>query len=191
MDHPPRYGRPPRGEAGRGLAAIVIMIVGVLIGAAVTVVTVLSPASEPDPSPAPRNSQWSETEVRQAAQLALDTYAGETYGDFWDLWSTRAQGLIRREDYVRLFQLCPPTTRDTRFTITAVTITGEGATVQATRSGAPEDFDFLFEDGSWRYTPPPEQQREYQTRTVDQIAQERRTAGTCGSTAPTSPTSSG
>ena len=105
----------------------------------------------------------SETSVRQAAQLMLDAYTSGSYGDFWDMWSTGAQGLIAREEYVRLFQLCPPRAPGTSFTITEVAITGDNANVQAARFGEHAAFDFLFESGSWRSVPSPDLRREYQT----------------------------
>ena len=103
MGYPPQYGPPSRGEVGRGLAVIMIMVAGLLIGTALTVFTVLNPPSAPASSPSPQDSGHSETSVRQAIQPILDTYSSGSYGDFWDRWSTEAQGLIAREEYARLF----------------------------------------------------------------------------------------
>jgi hypothetical protein len=177
VGYPPQYGPPSRGEVGRGLAVIMIMVVGLLIGTALTVFTVLNPPSAPASSPSPQDSEHSEASVRRDIQPILDTYSSGSYGDFWDMWSTDAQGLIAREDYARLFQLCPPLTPATPLTITTVAITGDTAQV---RTAPPTDFGFLFESGSWRYVPPSELQQEYQAKTVDQMVQERQTAGTCG-----------
>ncbi|MFD8556689.1 hypothetical protein ACWDOR_20205 [Streptosporangium canum] len=188
MGYPP-YGRPPKGETGRGLAVIVIMAVGLLIGAALSVVTVLDPAASSKSPSAARDSERSETAVRQAAQVGLDAYSGGSYGDFWDLWSAQAQTAIAREEYVRLFQLCPQPVPDVRFAVTTVTITGDDARVQATRSGDPADFAFRYEGGSWRYVPPPEELQEYRAQGVDQLARLRQAAGTCGAVASTPPTS--
>lgn len=178
MGHPP-YGRTPRGDTNRGLAAVMTLVAGVLLGAVVAVTTALGPPPASKDTSTPQDSGHSETAVRQAAQLALDTYSSGAHGDFWDLWSRRAQALIRREDYTGLLLLCPPAVRDTPFTVTTVTITGDDAVVWATRAGETDEFDFRHEDGSWRYTPSPEQQREYQGRTAGQIVQERRASGAC------------
>lgn len=180
MAHPPPYGRPQRGDAGRGVAAILVMVVGVLIAAAVTLVMVLNPTPTPQATFPTQDPERSESSVRQAAQLALDTYSSGSYGDFWDLWSSQGQALIKQEDYVRLFQLCPPLVQDGQFTISSVVIEGDNATVQATGPGDQTEFGFVLEGGQWRYTPPVQQETEYRTKTVDQLAQERRAAGTCG-----------
>lgn len=190
MGYPPQYGPPSRGETSRGLAAILIMVVGLLIGGAITVFTVLNPPSSPASSPSTQGPDHSETSVRQAAQLMLDTYASGSYGDFWDMWSTEAQGLITREEYVRLFQLCPQRTPGTSFTITKVTITGDNAGVQATRLSETTAFDFLYESGSWRSVPSPDLRQEYQSKTVEQMVQERQAAGACGAAAATPPATS-
>ncbi|WP_371781802.1 hypothetical protein [Streptosporangium subroseum] len=166
------------------------MVVGLLIGGAITVFTVLNPPSSPASSPSTQGPDHSETSVRQAAQLMLDTYASGSYGDFWDMWSTEAQGLITREEYVRLFQLCPQRTPGTSFTITKVTITGDNAGVQATRLSETTAFDFLYESGSWRSVPSPDLRQEYQSKTVEQMVQERQAAGACGAAAATPPATS-
>lgn len=188
MGYPPQRGRPPRGETGRGLAVIMIMIVGVLIGAAVAVSAVLNPVVTAESPPAAQSAERSETTLRQIAQLGLDSYSGGSYGDFWDLWSTQAQAALAREEYVRLFQLCPQPVPDVRFTITTVTVSGDTAKVQTVRLNETADFGFLFEGDSWRYSPPQEELREYQ-KGVDQLARQRQAAGTCGSAA-TAPTPS-
>ncbi|MDP9864278.1 MULTISPECIES: hypothetical protein [Streptosporangium] len=185
MGYPPEYGQPPRGETGRGLAVIVMMIVGVLIATVVSMMAVLDPAPAPKSPSVTRGPEHSESAVRQAAQVGLDAYSSGSYDDFWDLWSTQAQAAITREEYVRLFQLCPQPVSDVRFTLTTVTVTGDNATVQATRLSETTDFDFLFESGSWRYVPTPEDLQEYQTKGTDQLAQERRAAGVCGAAVPT------
>ncbi|MEU1736824.1 hypothetical protein [Streptosporangium sp. NPDC020145] len=181
MAHPPpQYGRPQRGETGRGVAAILTMVIGVLIAATIALVMVLNPVSTPKDTFPTQGAERSESSARQAAQLALDTYSSGSYGDFWDLWSTQSQTVIKREDYVRLFQLCPPLVQDGRFTISSVAVEGDHATVQATGPGDQSEFGFVFEGGEWRYTPPAQQETDYRTKTVDQLAQERRTAGGCG-----------
>lgn len=185
MGYPPQRGRPPRGETGRGLAVIVVMIVGVLIGAAVAVSAVLNPVVTAESPPAAQSTERSETTLRQIAQLGLDSYSSGSYGDFWDLWSTQAQAALAREEYVRLFQLCPQPVPDVRFTITTVTVSGDTAKVQAVRLNETADFGFLFQGDAWRYSPPQEELQEYQ-KGVDQLARQRQAAGTCGSAAATS-----
>ncbi|WP_326829033.1 hypothetical protein OIE13_29975 [Streptosporangium sp. NBC_01810] len=183
MGYPPQYGQPPRGETGRGLTVIVIMALGVAIGAVITVFMVLNPPSSPPGSAPTPDAEHSEVSVRQAAQPALDAYSSGSYGDFWDLWTTGAQGLITREEYVRLFDLCPQLAADSPFTIATVAITGDSAMVQADRLGDTTEFGFVFESGSWRYEPPPEEQSEYR-KPVDQIAEQRQAAGFCGTVTP-------
>ncbi|MEU8380718.1 hypothetical protein [Streptosporangium sp. NPDC048865] len=180
MGHPPQYGQPPRGETGRGLAVMVVMAVGVAIGAVITVFMVFNPPSSPPSTPSPKpGGEHSEASVRQAVQPALDAYGSGLYGDFWDLWTTEAQGLIAREEYMRLFEICPPILPNSPLTIADVTITGDSARVQATRLDDTTDFDFAFEGDTWRYEPSPEERLAYQSP-VDQIAEQRRAMQFCG-----------
>ncbi|MGW5486115.1 hypothetical protein ACWEU6_05040 [Streptosporangium sandarakinum] len=212
MGYPPRYGR-PSDETARGLAVIALLAVGLVIGAVVTMVTVLDPPAPMRSASATGGAAHSEEEVRRSVQPVLDAYSSGSYGDFWDLWSTDAKGLIGREDYIRLFRLCPQPTDDATstgatstgappadpfadpastglpsggaaFTIDSVTVHGDDATVQAIRSGTATGFGFRFEEGSWRYAPSPEEREEYRTKTADQIALERRGAGLCGAAVP-------
>ncbi|MFF5111457.1 hypothetical protein [Streptosporangium sp. NPDC000509] len=183
MGYPPQYGQPPRGETGRGLAAIVIMAVGVAIGALITVLTVLNPPSSPPSTSPTGGGEHSEVSVRQAVQPALDAYSSGLYGDFWDLWTVEAQGLIAREEYVRLFEICPPPVTNSPLTISTVTITGDSARVEAARLGETTEFGFVFESSAWRYEPSPEERLTYQAP-VDQIAAQRRALGLCGATTP-------
>jgi hypothetical protein len=182
---PPQYGQPPRGETGRGLTVLVVMALGMVIGAVITVFMVLNPPSSPPVAAPTPDAEHSEASVRQAAQPALDAYSSGSYGDFWDLWTTGAQGLITREEYVRLFGLCPPLVANSPFTVAEVAITGDTALVQAGRLGDTTEFGFVFESDSWRYEPSPEERSEYQ-KPVDQIAEQRRAAGFCGTVTPTS-----
>ncbi|MFJ2028195.1 hypothetical protein [Streptosporangium sp. NPDC087985] len=182
MGYPPQYGRPPRGETGRGLAVIVIMVIGVLIGAAIAVAATLGPVVTTESPTATRGPEHSEAALRQTAQAGLDSYSSGSYGDFWSLWSAQAQTAIAREEYIRLFQLCPEPVLNIRFTITTITVSGDTAKVQAERPNDMADFDFLFESDAWRYVPPPEELQEYRTKGVDQLAEQRRTSGTCGVT---------
>ncbi|GAA3000281.1 hypothetical protein [Streptosporangium longisporum] len=191
MGFSPQYGKPSRGETGRGLAVILVLALGVAIGAVVTMFMVLNPPSSPPAKAPSQGADHSETSVRQAVQPALDAYGSGSYGDFWDLWTAGAQQLISREEYVRLFTLCPPIVADSPFTIASVAVTGDTALVQATRAGGTTEFGFVFEGGSWRYEPPRQEREEYR-KPVDQLAAERRTAGFCGTALPdpgTAPTS--
>ncbi|MBG0814218.1 hypothetical protein [Planomonospora sp. ID82291] len=186
-----QYGPPSRGETGRGLTVIVLMVAGLIIGTVIAVLTVLDPTAAQDSPPASAGASdapgdaRSEEAVRQAAQDAFDAYAGGRSGDFWDLWSTRARSSITREEYVRLFRLCPQLVADAAFTVTDVHVMGDTALVTASRTGdpTPYDYDFVREDGAWRHVPPPEEQEEYRAKGVDRIAAERRTAGACGTPA--------
>lgn len=179
----PQYGQPSRGETRRGLAVIVVLAIGVAIGAVITVFTLLNPPSSP-PSAAPaRGPEHSEASVREAVQPALDAYGSGSYGDFWDLWTVGAQGLIVREEYVRLFEICPPLVANSPLSIANVTITGDSVIVEASRLGDTTDFGFVFESGTWRYEPPSEERSEYQ-KPVEQIAEQRRAAGFCGTVTP-------
>lgn len=184
MGYPPQYGQPPRGETGRGLVVIVIMAIGLAIGTVIAVFMVFNPPSSPPSTASTPGGEHSETSVRQAVQPALDAYSSGSYGDFWDLWTTEAQGLIAREEYVRLFEICPPILTNSPLTIATVTITGDNAQVEATRANDATDFDFTFESGTWLYEPSPEERLTYQAP-VDQIAEQRRTMGFCGAVTPT------
>ncbi|MGC5009807.1 hypothetical protein ACLQ2R_03480 [Streptosporangium sp. DT93] len=181
MGYSPQYGKPSRGETRRGLAVILVLAVGVAIGAVVTMVMVLNPPASAPASA--RDAEHSETSVRQAVQPALDAYGSGSYGDFWDLWTTGAQELISREEYVRLFTLCPPIVADSPFTIASVAISGDTAVVRADRAGATTEFGFVFQKEAWSYEPSLEERAEY-GKPVDQLATERRAAGFCGTAAP-------
>ncbi|GAA3122321.1 hypothetical protein GCM10010466_11530 [Planomonospora alba] len=191
MGYPPQYGPPPRGETGRGLAVIALMVAGLLIGTVVAVSMVLDPPAQSSPPSATATADApdpaeSEEAVRQAAQAAFDAYANGRSGEFWDRWSSGARAVIDREEYVRLFRLCPQLVPGALFDIGDIVITGDTALVTAGRTTdpTPYDYDFVREDGSWRYVPPPEEQEEYRSKGVDQIAAERQAAGTCGAAAP-------
>ncbi|GAA4182528.1 hypothetical protein GCM10022252_08540 [Streptosporangium oxazolinicum] len=184
MGYPPQYGQPSRGETGRGLVVMVVMAVGLAIGTVITVFMVFNPPSSPPSTSSTPGGEHSETSVRQAVQPALDAYSSGSYGDFWDLWTTEAQGLIAREEYVRLFEICPPILPNSPLTIAGVTITGDNARVEATRLDDATDFDFAFESGTWRYEPSAEERLTYQAP-VDRIAEQRRAMGFCGAVTPT------
>ncbi|MEW9531920.1 hypothetical protein [Microbispora sp. NPDC049125] len=203
MSHPPLYDeRPAQRRRGRSsersvaVIAVVVAIVAVLVAVVLGVLLVMkpsgtattpaaaaasAPAARPTSAPSRRPVQpKTRGGARAAAQKAFDLYTTGQYGPFWDRWTSGAQRLVSRRDYVRRFKLCPNVAEGLRFTISAVSVTGNHAKVTAARSIATFVFDFLYERGAWRYLPPADQQQEYQTKSVDQIVREERAAGTCG-----------
>jgi len=117
--------------------------------------------------------------ARQAANAALDSYAAGNYGIFWDSWTKESQKIISRADYERLFQLCKPPAEGLRFTINRVDVEGDTARVEVTRLIATFTYTLRYENGQWRFVLPDGTRAEYQGRTVEQIAQERRASGRC------------
>ncbi|GAA3039726.1 hypothetical protein GCM10017559_80090 [Streptosporangium longisporum] len=124
--------------------------------------------------------EHNEAGARAAAQQVFDLYAAGSYGEFWDHWAAQSQTLMSRDDYVTMFEQCPQIAQNVRFTITSVTVNGDTAKVQANRLIAAFTYDFLYQGQAWRYVLPADQQKEYQSKTVDQIVQERRAAKLCG-----------
>ncbi|WP_067130205.1 hypothetical protein [Microtetraspora malaysiensis] len=120
-----------------------------------------------------------EAGVRQAAQTTLDFYSSGAYGQFWDSWTADAQKLIARDDYLRMFELCKPIAEDLRFEIKGVTLDGDGADVQVTHFLAAFTYRFRYEGGRWRYIPEQQAQADYTSKTVDQMAAERRASRGC------------
>ncbi|MFD9943190.1 hypothetical protein ACFWYW_14645 [Nonomuraea sp. NPDC059023] len=144
---------------------------------------------QPQGEPAPSTTEnlrpgAEEVKVRLVAQRLFDAYAGADYGGFWDGWSAQGQRLISRADYVRFFQLCPQIAAGVRFTIGGVTVAGQTAKVQVNRLIATLTYDFVLEGGQWRYVPTAEQQREYGSGSVDQIAADKRSRALCGGATP-------
>ena len=109
MGYPPQYGRPPRGETGRGLAVVRRSWPSGWPSVP------SSPCSSCSTRPPHRRARPRHAipstrrprSVRPPNRRSTRTCSG-SYGDFWDLWTTGAQGLITREEYARLFDLCPP-----------------------------------------------------------------------------------
>lgn len=120
-----------------------------------------------------------EAAVRQAAQDLFDSYAAGNYGAFWDGWTRDAQALISRDDYVRLFDLCKPIAQGIRFDIKRVTVEGDTARVEVTRLIGAFTYDMRFEDGRWKYIPDAQAQADYKTKSIDQIAADKRAARAC------------
>ncbi|GAA0385810.1 hypothetical protein GCM10009530_40960 [Microbispora corallina] len=202
MSYPPLYDeRPAQRRRGRGsertiaLVALVIAAIAVLIAAVLAVLLVRktgSPATAPvatasplvvktNAAPTRRPAQpKTRAGARLAAQKVFDLYTSGQYGPFWDRWTSEAQRLVSRRDYVRRFRLCPSIAQGIRIQISAVSVTGDHARVTAARSIATFVYDFQYERGVWRFVPDADQQKEYQTKSVDQIVREERVAGMCG-----------
>ncbi|WP_433419834.1 hypothetical protein ACQP1V_06445 [Microtetraspora malaysiensis] len=120
-----------------------------------------------------------EAGVRQAAQTTLDFYSSGAYGQFWDSWTADAQKLIARDDYLRMFELCKPIAENMRFEIKGVTLDGDDADVQVTQLLAAFTYQFRYEGGRWRYIPEQQAQADYTSKTVDEMAAERRASRGC------------
>lgn|GEM_PF-3916559 len=120
-----------------------------------------------------------EAAARQAAKTALDSYAAGNYAAFWKSWDKESQQVVSLRDYVRLFQMCKPIAEGLRFDINRVDVTGTTATVEVTRLNIAFTYTLTYEDGQWRFVLPDENKAQYKGRTVEQIAQERKTSGRC------------
>ncbi|GAA4514745.1 hypothetical protein GCM10023191_083700 [Actinoallomurus oryzae] len=55
------------------------------------------------------------------------------------------------------------------------------ARVRVTRLIAVITYQFVYENGHWRFQPPADNMRDYRTKTVQQMASEHRAAGACAS----------
>ncbi|MER7131310.1 DUF4352 domain-containing protein [Streptosporangium saharense] len=187
MSYQDPYGRRPL------LSPIAIVLgTALLAGAAVlAIVLVLRPSTGPSGTAAANGTEevaqqglgtqeQTEDGARAAAQQAFDLYSGGSYGEFWDRWSTASQALITRDDYLRLHRQCEQPAEGVRFTINSATVTGTTAKVQANRLILALTIDFVYENETWRYVLPADQQQEYRTKAVDQIVQERQAARLCG-----------
>ncbi|WP_436759318.1 DUF4352 domain-containing protein [Streptosporangium sp. V21-05] len=167
------------------IALATVALLGIAVAATLIVLSPTSPnTGAPDSvevaaADLPAQEQ-NEAGARAAAQQIFDLYAAGSYGKFWDHWAPQSQALVSRDDYVDMFEQCPQIARNLRFTITSVTVNGDAAQVQANRLIAAFTFDFLYEGQAWRYVLPADQQKEYQSKTVEQIVQERRTSRLCG-----------
>ncbi|MGI5485762.1 hypothetical protein [Microtetraspora malaysiensis] len=120
-----------------------------------------------------------EAGVRQAAQTTLDFYSSGAYGQFWDSWTADAQKLIARDDYLRMFELCKPIAENLRFEIKGVTLNSDVADVQVAQLLAEFTYQFRYEGGRWRYIPEQQAQTDYTSKTVDQMAADRRASRGC------------
>jgi len=188
MSHPPH--RPY--QTGITLAVTVIGVLVLVTAAGAALYLVLSSPGrsggqtegvvagqthdQADDEPA---QEKTEAGARAAAQTAFDTYTSGGYAGFWDLWSAEAQDTISRDDYVRLFQLCKPIAEGLRFDIRTVTLQDDIATVQANRLIGSFTFRFAYQDGRWRYVLDDETRAKYQSKSVEEMATDNRTAGAC------------
>ncbi|MGJ6963590.1 hypothetical protein ACSDR0_16930 [Streptosporangium sp. G11] len=155
----------------------IAVLLGITVVVTVMVIDPATPAGSSDGTQVavvdlPEQEQ-TEAGARTAAQEAFDLYSSGSYGEFWDRWSAESQQIVSRNDYTRLFKLCPQIAQNLRFTITSVTVSGATAKVQATRLIGAFTFDFAYEGNAWRYVMPADQQQEYRSKSVDQMAQER------------------
>lgn len=123
-----------------------------------------------------------EAAVRAAATEEFDSYSAGDYGEAWDLWTAAGKKAISRKNYMHLFELCPDVASGARFDIQRVTMDSDHeAHVRVSRLGiAVMSYQFAYEDGHWRYVPTPESMNNYRTKTVQQMAADRRAQGGCG-----------
>ncbi|MFG1873404.1 hypothetical protein ACGFIV_01025 [Sphaerisporangium sp. NPDC049003] len=198
-DHQPRR-RDTRVSRDRNIAVIatVVAVVAVLVATVLAVLLVrqsgqasaAAPAStatvpaksktaaakeEPAVDAEPRTKAG----VQAAAAVAFDAYAAEEYGEFWDTWSAKGQKIVSRRDYVRRYKECPALAGGIRFEVKKVAVSGDRAKVRVSRLNAIFTYDFIYENGAWKYVPPAEMQQQYRTRTVDEIVASERASGTC------------
>lgn len=123
-----------------------------------------------------------EAAVRAAANEEFDSYASGDYGGAWDMFYAPAKKLISRDNYLRLFELCPSAGQGLRFTIEKITMDGaDEARVRTNRAVYLATYQFRYEDGHWRFVPTADNMRDYRTKTVQQMVSERRAQGACGS----------
>ena len=135
--------------------------------------TTTTPASSAEPR--------TEAAVRTAATEEFDSYAAGDYGAAWDLWSAAGKKAVSRTNYLRLHRLCPPMTGGIRFEIQKVTMDSDrSAHVRVSRLIAVFTYRFVYEAGRWRFVPDADSMRDYRTKTVEQMAAERRAQGGCG-----------
>lgn len=184
------YGSPdPMPRRGPTLAVVTVALVAaaVIAVAVVAVVLVMNPGSGANSGGLPNTSKRAageeqprtEAGARAAAQTAFDLYSAGDYGGFWDSWSAASQGLISRDDYVRLFDLCKPIAQGLRFEIANVTVSGDTANVAVTRLIGSFTFQFHYEDGRWRYIPDQQALADYRAKSVEQMAAEKQAAQAC------------
>jgi hypothetical protein len=123
-----------------------------------------------------------EAAVRAAATEEFDSYAAGDYGAAWDVWTAAGKKAISRANYVKLFQLCPEIAQGVRFEIQKVALDNDHeAHVRASRMGiAVQSFQFVYESGHWRFVPLPDAMNDYRTKTINQMAADRRAQGGCG-----------
>ncbi|MBO3750520.1 hypothetical protein J5X84_30970 [Streptosporangiaceae bacterium NEAU-GS5] len=175
--NPPPVLRPRRTAS---LAIVKVTLVAATVAAlAVVAIALVSPGPGRSVSTGDVEEPRTVTGARTAAQAIFDKYTSGDYGGFWDSWSSASQELISREDYLRLFQLCTPLAVGLRFEIAGVTVSGDAARVAVNRMFASTTYQFLYEDGRWRYTPDEQTRADYRSKTVEQMTSERQAAQGC------------
>ncbi|MGI5162598.1 hypothetical protein [Microbispora sp. CA-102843] len=186
------------GGSGIAILALVLAVIA-LAGSALSVVLVLNGGaqaqpeasatakaameetvrSRPSPSPKPTQPR-NQAGARAAAQQIFDLYSAGSYGAYWDHWSRATQQVVSREDYVRRFKLCKPVVEGLRFQVSSVTVAGAHAKVVVARSIMTFTHDFVYEDGQWRFVPSEDVQKDYRTKSIDQLVSEDRAQSLCG-----------
>ncbi|MBB5136111.1 hypothetical protein HNP84_005855 [Thermocatellispora tengchongensis] len=166
------------------LLAVIAICAAVTVVSIVALVLVFAPppterraAAQPAPDD-PGLQEQIQRPVQAAAQAALDLYTSGNYGEFWGLWSADSQESVRRENYVRRFELCKPLTEGLPFVIRGVNQQGDVAKVEANRMSSTFSFEFHYEDGAWRYVPPADAIASYAKPVEEQVAREQ-AAGAC------------
>jgi hypothetical protein len=119
--------------------------------------------------------------VKAAATEKFDAYASGDYAGAWEIWTASAKKTLSRQNYEKLFELCPPVAESLPFTIKAVRLAPDkkSAVVRAQRSIALISFRFVYEGGQWRYVPSAANLRDYRTKTPAQLAAGLRKDGAC------------
>ena len=142
--------------------------------------TPVSP-SEQASSSAPAAQPLTKAAVKAVAAEEFDAYASADYAGTWDIWSAAGKKAISRQNYEKIFALCPMAAEGVPFTIKAVRLAPDkkSAVVRAQRLIALVSFRFVYEGGQWRFVPPASDLRDYRTKTPAQIAAEARKSGSC------------
>lgn len=118
-----------------------------------------------------------EASLRPVAQEELDALSAGSFGEAWDLRTDEAKALMSREDYIRLNQECPKLS-NFQFQIQKITINGNQAEVRVTVAGFNASYDFVYENGQWRYDPPADVKADYKLG-ADQLLAKEKAAGNC------------
>ena len=118
-----------------------------------------------------------EASLQPIAQEELDALSAGAFGEAWDLRTDEAKALMSREDYIRLNQECPKFS-GFQFQIQKITINGNQAEVRVKIAGFNASYDFIYENGQWRYDPPADVKADYKLG-IDQLVAKEKAAGNC------------